>query len=290
MKPERTFIAERAAALHCPELLRTGPSPEELAPRFHLAGGAFAKDFATTLAPLLGGKPPATTCAAASIDAIGDLAANTLFAVGPQAAPLLVSLDAGAVLAMVDRTFGGRGRAPDPLPESLPLSAELMLARLEALAAASLAAALGLASDTVRVLRRDGSLARLAPFAPGAPLLTLRVDMAEEGRDPWPVFLALEQTSLPVLFGPSGKSAAPRRHPRADPASEPFAALPLELAAVLVDMRMPMAALAGLEPGKVLPVAVERAVPLRLGTRTIARGSVGAADDRVAIRITQSFC
>jgi flagellar motor switch protein FliM len=39
----------------------------------------------------------------------------------------------------------------------------------------------------------------------------------------------------------------------------------------------------------VLPVSVARAVPLRVGETTIAHGSVGAVDERVAVQITQAF-
>jgi flagellar motor switch protein FliM len=54
-------------------------------------------------------------------------------------------------------------------------------------------------------------------------------------------------------------------------------------------MNMPMAAMAAIEVGQVLPVSVARAVPLRLGRVTVATGSVGAADDRVALQITSAF-
>nr|WP_268958963.1 FliM/FliN family flagellar motor C-terminal domain-containing protein [Novosphingobium aerophilum] len=75
----------------------------------------------------------------------------------------------------------------------------------------------------------------------------------------------------------------------ADPLSEPFGDLPLQLSAILVDMRMSMATVAAIEPGMVLPVAVARQVPLRLGQATVATGTVGAADDRVALQIRTAF-
>jgi flagellar motor switch protein FliM len=36
----------------------------------------------------------------------------------------------------------------------------------------------------------------------------------------------------------------------------------------------------------VLPVAVARQVPLRIGSRTLTRGTVGSQDDRVALQLT----
>jgi flagellar motor switch protein FliM len=39
----------------------------------------------------------------------------------------------------------------------------------------------------------------------------------------------------------------------------------------------------------VLPVSVARHVPLRVGEATIAHGTVGTLDDRVAVQITSAF-
>lgn len=298
MKPERAFIAERSAAVHCPELLRSGPAPAELMPRFGQLGERFAKAFGPALAAVTGGVPAQARASAARADEdiffyseVGSLAANTLFAVGAAHAPLLVSIDAGAVLAVVDRTFGGRGEAPSPMPDHFPMSAELMIARLEEIVGRCLAEALGAeGAGALRVLRRDGSLSSLAPFPEGAPLAVVKVEVEEPGGAPWPINLSCLQDALPALLGEQGGHSAihPPRAP-GSPLDEPFADIPLELSAVLVDMRISMAAIAAIQPGSVLPVAVARAVPLKLGGKTLATGSIGEADDRVAIQITRAF-
>ncbi len=296
MKPERAFVAERAAAQHCPELLRTGPATGDLMLRLGALGKALAKALAAAFAPVMGGEAPTIKAQPARQDEdyllaaeLGSLAANTLYAIGTGATALLVSLDAGAVLALVDRTFGGRGDAPSLLPEVFPKSGDLMIARLEALVCTSLAQALEIgAADAVQVLRRHSNFNAMAPFPAGAPLAAVTLEVSEEGRAPWPIHVTLAESALSDLFSQAAASAKPRRS-RADPASEPFAGLPLELSAVLVDMRVPMSALAFLEPGTVLPVAVARNIPIRIGGQLIASGSLGEADDRIAIRITQTF-
>jgi flagellar motor switch protein FliM len=297
MKPERAFIAERAAAVHCPELLRAGPSPTELMPRLSQVGDRFAKAFAPLLAPFAGGETPKIRAHPARQDddlmfgaEVGGLAANSLFAIGPHAVPVLVSLQAGAVLGFVDRTFGGRGLAPDPLPDRLPLSAELMIARIEDAVMTCLASALGHAdASAIYLMRRDGNLSQLGAYAEGVPLAVVKFEVTEEGRPAWNGFICLAESLLPMLFGEAGSAPASTKRTPAAPDSEPFGDLPLEMAAVLVDMRISMAAIAAIEPGTILPVAVARAVPLKIGGKTVASGSVGAADDRVAIRITQAF-
>jgi flagellar motor switch protein FliM len=180
--------------------------------------------------------------------------------------------------------------APDPLPERLPLSAELMIGRLEDAVMGCLAESLGMTDpDSIRLLRRDGSLSNLAAYPDGAPLAVVKIEVTEDGRAPWNGYLCMTEAMLPLLFGDGAGTVPQIDRDRADPNSEPFSGLPLELSAVLVDMRISMATIAAIQPGTVLPVAVARNVPLRIGGRTIATGSVGAADDRVAILITQAF-
>lgn len=295
MKPQKSFTAERVAAQHCAELLRPAPGADELVPLLDRAGERLARGLAAALPPLTGGKglvvraKPARHTDLDSLTMFSpDLAAHLLLGFGAGQAPLLTLLDAAAVLRMVDRTFGGRGEAPSPLPSEFPGSADLMIVRLEELIRTQLAAALGLGADALASLGRSGSLAALDPFPRGEPVVALELDVQEPGGDSWLATFALPLPTLCALLG-----AAPRKAPApaapADPLAAPFAALPLGLTAVLVDMKVPMATLAALAPGTVLPVAVARAVPLRLGSRTVATGTVGAADDRVALQIISAF-
>lgn len=294
MKPVRAFVAERAAAQHCAELVRRGPAPDEMLPALTRAGEQLARLLAAALAPLIGGEAPemrALPAARGTADdlaaLIAPLAANSLLGLGPQGTPLLASLDAGAVLRMVDRAFGGKGDAPEMLPVAFPLSAELMIARLETLVAARLAAVLE-CSHAPTALRRAGTLADLAPFAPGTPLAIQTIEVLEGLRAPWKLVIAVPLTALPALLGDGARAPSRPRPPHAaDPAAAPFADMPLPLRALLVDMKVPLATVSALEPGMVLPVAVARAVPLHAGGTVIAHGTVGAQDDRVAVKLTR---
>lgn len=299
MKPQSSFTAERRAAQHCAELLRTPPGPDDLIPLLDAAGEGLARALVPALAPLAGGKGLTVKARPARRTDLDELtmfspalAAHLLLGLGPDGARLLAVLDAAAILRMVDRTFGGRGEAPSPLPDEFPGSADLMIARIEGLLVDRLGAALGLEGPAAPTpLARSGALQQLRPFSTTEPVAALELEVTEPAGDSWLLILALPLPTLAEAFG-----TAPRRAGRrpgavglADPLAEPFAALPLELAAVLVDMRLSMATVAALEPGTVLPVSVARAVPLRLRGETIATGTVGAADDRVALQITTAF-
>jgi flagellar motor switch protein FliM len=293
---EHTFVAERTAAQHCPELLRRGPEPVDLGASLARLGERFARALAPALAPLLGGEapeiavqPPREFTETELIEDVGALVANSLYSSGVPGLTLLGAIEGAGLLRLVDRAFGGAGEAPKVLPAAFPLSAELMIGKLEVLVAAALAKALGHSdSGEIRPLRRAAQLSELAPFPAGARIAALRCEVAEGARTPWVLTLALPQTMLPKLLGQDGGAAPGSQVPRAaDPAAAPFADVPLALTATLVDMPVSLAAVSALEPGTVLPVAVARSVPLSIGGALVARGTVGAQDDRIALRLTQ---
>ncbi len=296
MKSDHAFVAERAAAQHCPELLRKGPEPVDLSASLARLGERFARALAPTLAPMLGGEapaiiaePPRELSESELGEEFGALAANSLYTSGVPGVTLLAAIEGAGLLRLVDRAFGGTGEAPRTLPAAFPLSAELMIGKLETLVAAALAQALGHKDGgEVRPLRRAAQLSELAPFPAGVRIAALRCVVTEPARAPWQLTLALPQAMLPKLLGQVDGSAASSAAPRAaDPAAAPFADLPLSLTATLVDMPVSLAAIAALEPGSVLPVAVARSVPLSIGAALVARGAVGAQDDRIALKLTQ---
>ena len=294
MNTQHTFVAERAAAQHCPELLRRAPEPGEQIGAMAVLGDRLAPVLAKALGQMLGGEPPVVTAQTPHeqsegelVQQVGPLAACSLYASGIPGVTLLAAIGAEAVLRLVDRAYGGSGEHSGALPEAFPLSAQLLVQRIEALLAECLAAALG--QSEVRPLRSSARLAELAPFPAGAKLAVLPIEVIDGTKAPWSLTFALPLAALPKLLGgiAGAPSSGARRTGPADPAAAPFAALPLGLTATLVDMPVSLAAIAALEPGTVLPVAIARAVPLAIGGQIIARGSIGAQDDRIALRLTQ---
>ncbi len=297
MKPERSFIAERPMAQHCPELLRAGPTVSELLPQFGRFGERAARALAAGLAALGGGMAPEVragkpqeTTAAALPGRLDPLTAHCRLELRAGGQPFLAAIDGEGILRLVDRAFGGSGKAPSPLPDAFPLSAELMIGRVGAMVAAAVAGALGGTKDAVALARHDTELAEVAPFSGQDPVAVLALDIEEPGMAAWPVTLVLPLPALSALFG-HGERAPAARTPRAPahPADEPFGDVPMQLSAAIVDTRMPFAALSNLKVGDIVPVAVARSVPISIGDRVIARGTIGAMDDRVAIQITQAF-
>ena len=292
MKPERPLVAQRPLARHSAALLRPAPAPAELLPQLARAGEQLARKLRLALAPVHGGEAAAVECSQLADITAGTfvppgLASISLLAAGTAGHALLTVVEGESVLRLLDRAFGGPGEAPSPLPRELPLSAELMVQRIETLIAAPLAATLGLEGG-VQPLRRDASMTELAALPESTPLAVLSFAIREGARPPWSLRLGIPMHALADLLGAA--RPAPRSAPAAAPASPldpPFADMPLTVRAVLVDVPLPLATLSALEVGQVLAVPVARSVPLRIGESLVGQGTIGAVDDRVALQLTQ---
>jgi flagellar motor switch protein FliM len=309
MQQDITIIAARKLAQHCPELLRQGPSAAELIPQLDRVLQKYLRLLPSALAPLLGGQFPQVTAEKPQritygkwSGSVAPLAANSLMTLSDAASfsqqLLLLTLPAEPLLRMVDRAFGGKGDVPNPLPEVLPMAADMMIPRIDRLMTDQLILALRAVNPDAHApqfaaLRRDGSLSQLAPFPADTELLIIALSVNEDRQAPWSLQLVLPLCALPLLFGISDDDQHPQPAPNmrriASANDAPFADIPLPLSAVLVDMLMPFGTVARLSVGQIIPVAVARSVPIRAAGQTIAHGSVGAVDDRVAIQITQAF-
>lgn len=296
MKPQGAFTAVARAANHAACLTARAEAPDVLLPGLARLGEQMARLLGPALAPLCGGTEPLVRVIeperiqegvlAARLAAV---AANALLAHGTSGDRTLVSIDGRAVMAQLDRAFGGNGSTPDVLPRSLPRSADIFARRLEGIVADAFGEALGLPdSDRPRIAARDGQYRMLGPFAPGADLALMTLEISEGEAEPWHLLLATRFGALPRLIGDRDRSARAAGTP-ASPAEEPFAGMMLQLEARLVDMPIKLSRLAGLQPGMTLPIALDRQVPLRVGDAIVARGTVGEVDDRIALQITQTL-
>jgi flagellar motor switch protein FliM len=304
MKPHHDFIAERPVARHA--LPGTQRQARVFDPETALARLAqrLAADLPETLVALAGETAPEVTVIEPRQGVMRELlsrgsgpCSHGLLASPDGSARLLVSIDCAGALQLVDLAFGGAGHVPEPVPERLPLSAQLVLARLEAVVAECVARIAGIESDgetpALAPLRRDTDIAALRPFTADRPLWQVGFEIAFGEAEPWTIRLTMAADHAPLLCGSDDEDAPPATRAGQPPehgASRPdFGAIPLTLRATLVDMRVPLARIAALRPGDVLPVSVARQVPLSIGGTTIAHGAAGEIDDRVALQIIHAF-
>jgi flagellar motor switch protein FliM len=139
------------------------------------------------------------------------------------------------------------------------------------------------------VVQHEAALSRVALFPRGEYCISWTIEMAQNGFDSWKVQLAMLETALhehAAHCGRANHGDDARGYP-ADAASAPFDAVPIPINAVLAEARLPLARIASLRPGDLIPLPLQREVPLRIGRDTIAHGSVGTLDDRVALQLTR---
>lgn len=294
MRSEGYLQAERALAQHSERLARRAPEPDELAARLAAVAARLEQALAEHLAALLGGDRPQVTCGKVERAAaprlhkmIDPVAVNWLFA-DAAGGELVVSLGLGGALALTDMVFGGPGAVPAVLPERLPKSTDLALAR----AAESIGAALARAlerDEALMLQARHDVLGKLVPARDDETFLTLRAQVVQGSGAPVDLLLVLRLTQAPRVLA-EGVVAAPAVRPTADyiAASEPFASVPLPLVAVLADITLPVRRITALKAGDIIALPIPRDVPLRLGAREIARGQAGSADGHLALRITST--
>jgi flagellar motor switch protein FliM len=293
VRPQRTLNAAGMAASHCNALVKQRAPEADLLPELRRFGERLARSLPPVLAALAGGKAPEVQLSATDqmsgaelAEAVGPLAANCLLSIARPEHKLLLSIDGSAVLVQLDRAFGGTGELKGKLPNALPLSADLLAKRVERGIVALLEKLAG-TTEPLQVLERDSVYATLAPFRSSEALAVLAFEVSEAGTKPWTVRIATRADSLAMLVPSTGAIKRPAAR-RSGPLDGPFSEITLELEAILSEMRIPLSRLAALAPGQTLPIAVARAIPLRVGGTVVARGTVGEFEDRVALQIIET--
>lgn len=295
MRQHRTIKAAGVAAQHCAALMPAAPTAEDNLAALEHPTKRLSRLLPPALAPLCGDAAPALEIEAARIveagallDRIGPLAANAVVDDGAGAPAMLLSADAKAVFAQLDRAFGGAGEAPDALPVRFPVSAELLIAGVHDALLPVIAEALGL-PGAPQIIARCGELSDFEPAIEQERFALLAMTFVDAKGARFALTLALTLPFLARLAQRRDGAAHLAAAQAAGPLDAPYCDIPLRLDARLVDMRVPLRALGDLAPGVVLPVAVARHVPIAIGETIIGFGALGEQDDRVALRLCQQL-
>lgn len=302
MRMGHAFAPARAAAVHCAELTNRGPRPEESAALMAAWRRDLARLLADDLSGLLSGDrldvsitEPERLTGADALRRIGPLAANSLIRCGASGETALLSFDFATAIALTDRSFGGDGRVTGNVPEALPRSAALLVEETATMIAGAITAVSygdmpppAGAGSRGEVIVRSESAARLKPFALDGEALFFVLEIANRKGCMWRAALGISAERIARLLPGGGRRLRPRtpRQP-ASPLAAPFAGVPLALHVVLAEFDLSLARLQNLAPGDTIPLAMGRQVPLMAGETLVAQGTVGTAEDRMAIRLTR---
>lgn len=287
--------AAARAACHCEELLSKAATPPDLDLEFARFARGFAEQAGNQLSVLCDERGLSAEIVDTALIPVGDWYGkigvahrHSYFSLGQESRGILVSVRIGELVAQFERILGGTGDVDEGCTV-LPASAMRFAQQFE--------------DRMGDVLRRISDRREMAASANGeeveqvAPFdardriwtATIEVSSVKSGRS-WKVRLAACQSMIAELVGKRAVSPATGRTIGARGIDgSAIAEVDLPLRAVLVDVPMSVARLASLAPGTVIPVAVNRNVPLLTGNLTIAHGCVGELDDRVALELTQTF-
>lgn len=303
MRMAHDFAGARAAAVHCAELTTRGPRPEESAALLAAWRRDLARLLADDLSGLLSGdrlevriSEPEKITGAEALKRVGQVAANSLIRVGASGETALLSFDFATAIALTDRSFGGDGRMAGGVPEVLPRSAALLVEETATMIAGAITCASfgdmpppAGSNAGGEVIVRSESAARLKPFALDAEALFFVLEITNRQGCTWRAALAVAAERMTRLLPGGGRRSARQRAARqsASGMAAPFAEVPLPIHVVLAEFDLSLARLQTLGPGDMIPLVMGRQVPLMVGETVLAHGSVGTAEDRMAIRLTR---
>ena len=288
-----TATAKRAAR-HCDELLSRAATPVDFEAEF----ARFVRQLADQAQPLLSElcDDRGLSVAMGSIapipaaDWLAQLGAGGLhgfYSLGSDRSGALVSTSVGELVAQFERILGGTGEV-DPECDTLPASAACFARQFED----KLTALLRRATDRREfAMGSSGEHAHeIMPFAGTEKVWTVTMTATGKGAaQGWSIRFALCQATLTEMVGSRAVSPATGRSLGARGLDgSAIGEVDLPLRAVLVDVPMAISRIAQLTEGSMIPVAIQRNVPVLIGNTTIAHGSVGELDDRVAMELTHT--
>lgn len=218
------------------------------------------------------------------------LASVTMIGMAPLSGQAMLVLDGGFIFRLVDLYFGGPGLLPNPMPAEFTPTAEAMIARVAGGFAERLRSGWAeLAEIAFEAGRTEANPAMLSHIDGEDRVVRARfVLTVGEGRQV-PVDLLYPAASLKPIAAILSSKVQSRRQAE-DPAwtnnlMRAAMNVKLPVRSVLAEPVIPLSQLMSLQPGDIIPISFGPEIPLRVANHRFARGAVGAANGRAAIRV-----
>ncbi len=216
-----------------------------------------------------------------------DLSAWLSLPAGHEAAPQLV-VDAGFVLELVDRFFGGPGNAPVALPKDLSASATAMVGRIgNALAPLLTKAWEPVTPLAFQVGAVEGNPAIMVGLEADDAVVVTRIGIARGEVKPHFIDILYPVAALkPHVESITRK--VHKRTPDVAPAwrqslTRAVMNVPLPVRTVLAEPVLPLAQLLSLKVGDVIPIGLGDQIPIMVGNDRLGMGTVGTSNGKAAI-------
>jgi flagellar motor switch protein FliM len=259
-------------------------------------GERMARQIRTMIEPIIGAKPVITTQPAEMVnyDLWSAMAPNfcalSTYKLHPLKGMVLVKLDAGMISAVVERFYGGSGTRPGADRKEFTRSEERTLARLsdEIMNALTRTWADLLPLEMALVAREYDPQSLV--FAEASDQLLSQSFTVGFGKDEgWTIELMFPLVALRQIE-PLLATNSPEDHKHKDPLWQARIArqmgdIRLPAKTVLTRPSLSLNELLNLRNGDVIPVNIPRNVPLIVGNRVLAQGTIGEQNGRAAFMI-----
>lgn len=259
-------------------------------------GEKLGRRLRAVMEPLVGSRPEIEPQPVSVIDfgewsqGVASSASISVYRVLPLKGNMLLRLDAGMISTLVDCFYGGVGnRTMRSRPEFTPTE-DRLIARLSQSIVEQLAACWAdvLPLDVTMTAREIG-----VGFASATPasdqMVVQRFTISLIRNEQWPIDIVFPLAALRAVEALTGSKVHDEQI-TVDVAwqtqmQRQMAHIRLPTRTVLARPSLSLTELIQLQPGDVIPVHINRSLPLIVGDRIVAQGSIGEQDGRAAFMI-----
>ncbi|WP_150294769.1 flagellar motor switch protein FliM [Sphingobium estronivorans] len=213
-----------------------------------------------------------------------------VYRLAPLKGQVLLRLDAAMISTLVDCFYGGIGNRPLPARGEFTPTEDRLIARIsDAFMARLVECWADMLTVEPGLIVRETGVGFAAAAQPGEQMVLQRFILSISREHEWPIDLLFPLAGLRAVEPLMG-AKVPVDDERTDPVWQARIAtrmrdIRLPARTVLARPNLSLAELMQLKAGDVIPVTINRSLPLIVGDRIVAHGSIGEQDGRAAFQI-----
>ena len=213
-----------------------------------------------------------------------------VYRIAPLKGQMLLRIDAAMISTLVDCFYGGLGNRPLPARGEFTPTEDRLISRIsEGLIARLVDSWADILPLEPGLIIREAGIGFASAAQPGEQMVLQRFMLSIARDQEWPIDLLFPLSSLRAVEPLMG-AKAPADEERTDPIWQARIAkrmrdIRLPARTVLARPNLSLADLMQLKAGDIIPVTISRSLPLIVGDRIVAHGSIGDQDGRAAFQI-----
>jgi flagellar motor switch protein FliM len=213
-----------------------------------------------------------------------------VYRMAPLKGQMLLRLDAAMISTLVDCFYGGLGNRPLPARGEFTPTEDRLISRIsEGLIGRLVDSWADILPLEPGLIVRESGIGFASAAQPGEQMVLQRFKLSIARDQEWPIDLLFPLSSLRAVEPLMGSKAQVDEE-RVDPVWQARIAnrmrdIRLPARTVLARPNLSLADLMQLKAGDIIPVTISRSLPLIVGDRIVAHGSIGDQDGRAAFQI-----